>query len=97
MAAADDIFSALMQRGWHTTWQIGLGWAEQSLQREHAPYTDVVTLPAVGHSEVWRLDTPWSGTQSPAPVWRHRVPVQVALDWMFTGAGDDQLLREWSR
>jgi hypothetical protein len=92
-----DIERALAD-GWSLIPQVGHGTCDNALARFNRGITDVVTIPAFGHSTVVRLQggpeagrLRWTGRQC----WRHLVPPRIAVEWVLTHPEDDRLLTEW--
>lgn len=104
-AEVDPIAPAVaraLEQGWRLIPQVGVGHPENALVRGYDNgVTDLVTLPEMGDSTVVRLlggpalpDQPRGTGQQ---MWRHQVPVTVAIEWALGDPDDDTLLRQWSR
>lgn len=87
--------------GWHLVPQAGLGWCENALVRHVDGLSDLVTLPALGHSTVVRLEggpEPGFPREPGRELWRHQLLPSLALDWLLTGPCDEQgLVRRLSQ
>jgi hypothetical protein len=86
--------------GWSMIPQVGHGTCDNALIRFTDGFTDIVTIPAIGHAIVVRLRggplpgrPRWTGHQW----WRHQVPTSVAVEWALTDPQDDRLLVEWDK
>lgn len=66
---------------------------ERSLIRRCGTVIDVVTFPADHYAIVVRVEGEVDGSE--AEVWRHFVPVALALLWINSDPSDDAQLVEW--
>ncbi len=86
-----------MQAGWQLIPQVGLGWCENALVRSDDGFSDLVTLPMLGHSTVVRLEGgPRRGflREPGRELWRHQLPPELALDWLLTSPRDKARLTQ---
>uniref|UniRef100_UPI003F49513A hypothetical protein n=1 Tax=Amycolatopsis sp. CA-290885 TaxID=3239925 RepID=UPI003F49513A len=88
-----------LRTGWRLQPQVH-GGIENALVRYVDPYTDVVTLPVLGRSTIVRIiggpqRENWQHVGS--EVWRHVVPVELALLWVGSNKNDDIDLVDWER
>lgn len=87
-----------IRAGWRVVPQLLYRDRVNALMRTVGPHTDLVTIPLEGWSTVIRLaggpcrgDRRRSGTE----IWRHRVPLQLALVWLNSDPADDAYLSRW--
>lgn len=88
----------ILRVGWELTPQVAHGGTENGVWRIRNPYTDVVTLPEWGAAVVVRLvggPRPRRRRVPGREVWRHLVPVEVAVAWILTDPDDDAQLGEF--
>lgn len=92
----------LLDAGWFPIPQIGLGYIEPGLMRltEDQIFVDVVVLSEFGDATIVRARASWSPAtprRHGEEIWRHRVPADVAAEWLLTDPRDDSALTEWRR
>uniref|UniRef100_UPI003F491FAB hypothetical protein n=1 Tax=Amycolatopsis sp. CA-151526 TaxID=3239921 RepID=UPI003F491FAB len=88
----------ILRVGWKLTPQVAHGGTENAVWRIRNPYTDVVTLPEWGAAVVVRLiggPQPRRRRLPGREIWRHLVPVEVAVAWILTDPDDDGQLAEF--
>jgi hypothetical protein len=93
----DNLIAHAVRMGWQMVPQV-YGGPENSLIRTVGSYTDVVTIPEVGHATVVRLaGGPVAGhlRRPGSEVWHHVVPVPLALLWIHNDPGTDKQLADW--
>src|SRR5882762_3309974 len=84
--------------GWSMIPQVGHGTCDNALIRFKDTFTDVVTIPTIGHSTAVRLEGgPTTGhpRSTGHQWWRYQVPTHVAVEWVLTDPQDDRLLADW--
>ena len=87
-----------LNHGWSMIPHCECGVPENALIRRDGEFTDLVTLPEIGHALVVRLHGGPTRDQPRAPgiAWfRHRVPVELALRWILINPADNDLLLQW--
>ncbi|WP_329073493.1 hypothetical protein [Amycolatopsis sp. NBC_01480] len=97
-AKFDLLIETAVRLGWRVVPQILYRGNDNALVRSSGSCTDIVTIPLTGWSTVVRLaggpapgDLRATGTE----VWRHVVPLQLALMWVGSDADDDSALSKW--
>lgn len=97
-ATYDLLIEQAVRAGWRVVPQILYRGNDNALVRSAGSCTDVVTIPLDGWSTVVRLDggpAPGDLRATGTEVWRHVVPLQLALLWVTSDRDDDTDLSTW--
>lgn len=84
--------------GWRLIPQIGARGCVNALAWFGSGWTYLLTIPPQGRSTVVYLDGGPGRGQPRQPgreEWRHRVPIDLALQWVLDGPADDHELAAW--
>jgi hypothetical protein len=99
VTAKDDLLiEQAVRAGWQVVPQILYRGTDNGLLRSVGSCADIVTIPLLGWSTVVRLaggPAPGERRTTGTEVWRHVVPLQLALLWVLSNPADDADLSAW--